>query len=422
MASFLNGFLDNVVSGALSPKGNLGDYAHASRMYVDDNMRLAPKSKFLFHVTFNINREATKSIPQLAEKHLTELGMLVKNVQLPAYQIQTDIKHQYNKKRAVHKRIDYSPVTIQFHDDNFGVTTAMWEAYYRYYFRDGNYSKVSPAGAPEPTIREYQSTKPSFSDEYAAGVSYSQKQYRYGMDNDVSVPFFSSIQIHQLSRKRYTTMTLINPIISGWQHDTMDNSVSDSVTNQMTLEYETVHYSRGPVNNGTPKGFGTDHYDKTSSPNSLSGGGASSLFGVGGVLAGGFGVIDDITSGKANFGTVLKAANTLSNAQGLSLGGLKGELIGQGLDAIGETTGIDVSGVSGLSFPKGAGGGNLKTLATAGAVVGAGKLANDYFSSGANFSSFAAGVRDNLLGADLGRQIGAAAAENQLTGPEFPEE
>jgi len=78
--------------------------------------------------------------------------------------------------------------------------------------------------------------------------------------------------------------------------------------------------------------------------------------------------------------------------------------------------------VSGLSFPKGAGGGNLKTLATAGAVVGAGKLANDYFSSGANFSSFAAGVRDNLLGSDLGRQIGAAAAENQLTGPEFPEE
>ena len=30
---------------------------------------------------------------------------------------------------------------------------------------------------------------------------------------------------------------------------------SDGVTNPMTLEYETVHYSRGPVNNGTPKGF-----------------------------------------------------------------------------------------------------------------------------------------------------------------------
>ena len=398
MASFLNGFLDNVVSGALNPKGNLGDFQHAARLYVDDNMRLAPKPKFLFHVTFNINREATKSIPQLAEKHLTELGMLVKNVQLPSYQIQTDVRHQYNKKRVVHKRIDYTPVTIQFHDDNFGVTTAMWEAYYRYYFRDGNYSKVSPAGAPEPTIREYQSTKPSFSDEYSTGVTFSKKQYRYGMDNDVSVPFFSSIQIHQLSRKRYTTMTLINPIISAWQHDTMDNSVSDPVSNQMTLEYETVHYSRGPVNNGTPKGFGTEHYDKTPSPNSLSGGGASSLLGVGGVLAGGFGVLDDITSGKANFGTVLKAANTITNAGGLSLGGIKGELIGQGLNAIGETAGIDVSGVAGVAFPKGGGGGSLATLASAAAVVGVGKA-----------------IAGNNPGGGI--TSAAAAASNALSGP-----
>ena len=30
--SFLNGFLDNVVSGALSPKGNLGDYAHGEEL------------------------------------------------------------------------------------------------------------------------------------------------------------------------------------------------------------------------------------------------------------------------------------------------------------------------------------------------------------------------------------------------------
>jgi len=358
MANFLNGFLDNVASGALNPKGNLGDFQHAARLYVDDNMRLAPKPKFLFHVSFSINPEASKTIPQLAQKHQNEIGMLVKNVQLPAFQIQTDVKHQYNKKKVVQKRIDYSPITVQFHDDNYGVTTAMWEAYYRYYYRDGNYASVSPAGAPDMVLPQY-----------AANYTFSEKQYRYGMDNDVSVPFFSSIQISQMSRKRYTTMTLVNPIISAWQHDTMDNSVSDPVTNQMTLEYETVHYSRGPVNGSTPKGFGQEHYDKTPSPNSLAGGGASSLLGVGGVLAGGFGVLDDITSGKANFGTVLKAANTVKNAGGLSLGGVKGELIGAGLDAIGQTAGIDVSGVAGVAFPKG-GGGSLATIASAAALVG----------------------------------------------------
>lgn len=373
MASFLNGFLDNVASGALNPKGNLGDFQHAARLYVDDNMRLAPKPKFLFHVSFNINREASKVIPQLAEKHLTELGMLVKNVQLPAYNIQTDVKHQYNKKRVVQKRIDYQPVTIQFHDDNYGVTTAMWEAYYRYYFRDGNYAAVGPAGGVQDTLREYANNKKSFTNEYATGITFSEKQYRYGMDNDISVPFFSSIQISQLSRKRYTTMTLVNPIISQWQHDTMDNSVSDPVTNQMTIEYETVHYSRGPINGSTPKGFGTEHYDKTPSPNSLAGGGAESLLGVGGVLAGGFGVLDDITSGKANFGTVLQAANTLKNAGGLSLNSVKGELIGAGLGAIGQASGVDVSGVAGVAFPKG-GSGGLGTIAAAAALVGGASL------------------------------------------------
>lgn len=403
MASFLNGFLDNVVSGALSPKGNLGDFQHAARLYVDDNMRLAPKSKFLYHVHFEINPEAAKIIPQLAQKHLNELGMLVRSVQLPAFQIQTDVKHQYNKKKVIHKRIDYSPITIEFHDDNYGVTTAMWEAYYRYYFRDGNYSAVGPAGGVETSsLKEYQNTG-NIGNEYANMMAFSKAQYRYGMDNDVTVPFFRSIQITQLSRKRYTTFTLINPQISGWQHDTMDNSASDTVRSQMTVEYETVHYSRGPIGNGSPKGFGEEHYDKTPSPNSLSGGGASSLLGVGGVLAGGFGVLDDISSGKANFGTVLAAANTIQNAGGLSLGGIKGELIGAGLDAIGQTAGIDVSGVAGVAFPKGGSGGGLSTIAAAAAVVGVGSAL-----SGAN------------PGGGVVSQVQEAA--NALTPDQLPEE
>ena len=37
MANFLKGFLDNVVSRALNPKGTLADYAHGARLYVDDS-------------------------------------------------------------------------------------------------------------------------------------------------------------------------------------------------------------------------------------------------------------------------------------------------------------------------------------------------------------------------------------------------
>ena len=388
--SFLNGFLDNVVSGALSPKGNLADYQHGARLYVDDSHRLSPKVKFLYHVTFNINAEAAAVIPQLREKHLNELNMLVKSVQLPAYNIQTDVKHQYNRKRVVQKRIDYQPVQIVMHDDNMGVTTAMWEAYYRYYYRDGNYSATKPAGAPESG-----SAIPEYNRGNVFGGN-NDKQYRYGFDNDSGAPFFDSITISQMARKNYTSFQLINPIISGWQHDTMDNSISDPVANTMTVEYETVHYSRGPIGNGGPKGFAEEHYDKTPSPNSLAGGGAASLLGIGGVAAGGLGVLDDITGGTANFGTVLKAANVLQNAGGLNAAGVKGELLGSVVSSIGKTAGIDVSGVAGVMTPNGgAGSGALKTLGIAAAVVAGGNLLANSGASGAVSSKIAGLVSAN---------------------------
>ena len=392
--SFLNGFLDNVVSGALNPKGNLADYQHGQRLYVDDSHRLSPKVKFLYHVSFNINSQAASIIPQLTAKHANELNMLVKSVQLPQYNIQTDVKHQYNRKRVVQKRIDYTPVTLTFHDDSFGVTTAMWEAYYRYYYRDGNYSAVQPDGSPDPTKKQFRTAT-----QFNRGSAFSETQYRYGFDNDSFEPFFNSIVIYQMSRKKYTAMTLVNPLISQWGHDTMDNSVSDPVANTMTLDYETVHYSRGAIGKGGPKGFGEEHYDKTPSPNSLMGGGASSLLGVGGVLAGGFGVLDDISGGNVSFGTVLKAANTIQNAGNLSKSGIGGELLGAGLDALGQTVGTNVSGVANTAFPRGGGGGGAGTAAVAALLVGGAKyLKSGGGSSGAELSLASSSSSNNPSG------------------------
>ena len=395
--SFLNGVLDNVFSGALNPKGNLADYQHGARLYVDDSHRLSPKVKFLYHVSFNINSQAASIIPQLTQKHNNELNMLVKNVQLPAFNVQTDVKHQYNRKRVIQKRIDYQPINVVFHDDSFGVTTALWEAYYRYYFRDGNYAAVQPDGSPDPTKKQFKNPT-----QFNRGTAFAERQYRYGFDNDSLEPFFNSIVIYQMSRKKYTAMTLVNPLIASWTHDTMDNSASDPVSNSMSVEYETVHYSRGAIGKGGPKGFAEEHYDKTPSPNSLLGGGSSSLLGLGGVLAGGFGVVDDITGGNVSFGTVLKAANTLQNAGSLSKSGIGGELLGEGISAIGRTTGIDVSGVSNVAFPTGGGGGSLTTIATAAALVGGSTLLKNAGSSGASTSS------------------SSTASSNSTNGPEAP--
>jgi len=376
MANKLNGFLDNLISGALSPKGNMADFAHAARLYVDDAHRLSPKHRFLYHVSFNLNPEAVAIIPQLKTQ---EINMLVKSVDLPKYQISTTLKHQYNKKRNLQTRLDYDPINIVFHDDNYGQTTAMWEAYYRYYFKDGNYASAD--GSRQPNTRN-----PA----YDRGNTYSNSErnkYRYGMDNDTYKNFFDSIQIYQMARHRYTCFTLVNPIISSWSHDTMANSDSQTVENQMQVQYETVWYARGPITEGSaPKMFGpaSGHYDSTPSPNSLAGGGAVNLFGQGGIVSGAAEVFGDITDGSAfsstsNFlGTVLKASSVVTNAKNLSSAGIRQEGFGILKDQIGKAAGIDVSGVANVAFPKSGGlGGSLNTVTAVAGVIGLGAVANE---------------------------------------------
>ena len=105
--NFLKGFSDGLPG--------LKDFQHASRLYLDDNFKLAPKNKFLFHVVFDIDNTLVSRPFTDGEK--LELNMLVKTCQLPKYNLNYEEKLQYNKKTFVATRIQYQPVNISFHDD-----------------------------------------------------------------------------------------------------------------------------------------------------------------------------------------------------------------------------------------------------------------------------------------------------------------
>ena len=330
MANLLKGFLDNVGKGALNPKGNLGDFAHGARLYVDDSFRLAPKQKFLYHCVFNLDPSVAKISDPPIKNHQRELNMLVKNVDLPKYSVDMVTVQQYNKKRNIQTKIVYDPVTIVFHDDNYGVTTALWETYYRYYYKDGNLGGKDTVGNPTTSTQRAYNRGSGYE-----GAKFNQTQF--GLDNNTPIAnFFTSIQIYQLARKTYTCYTLVNPLIQQWQHDTLNNQQSDVMSNQMVVQYEAVFYSRGRISaNGAPQGFGEEHYDKTPSPNSLLGGGSTSLLGDGGVLSGLFGAGDgphtyigsQLGAGKRGltFASIITTANRIKNAKRLSKEGLRQE-------------------------------------------------------------------------------------------------
>ena len=362
MASKFNAFFDNLSSGILGPKGNLADWQHASRLYTNDNQKLAPKNKYLYHVYFQMNGNVKSIVSQeLFEKHGREIGLLVKNADLPRYQAVVDTKNQYNRKKNIQTHIQYEPINITFHDDNYGITTALLEAYYRYYYRDAWYGADPGAYQKVPADKTY--------------LGQGRNQYKFGLDNNITVPFFNNIQISQLSRKSYTTFELVNPIITAWQHDSVDQSDgAGMMQNTITLQYEAVHYSRGSVEagaNGEPVGFGDpQHYDTTPSPNSLTGGGT---LGIAGIFGAGIDLYDYITKGTGRFSSPLEAgiaaANLFANVRDLSSEGLREAGYNVLLDAVGEQAGIDVSGVSRTFFPKNSGNGGARDLVVATAAV-----------------------------------------------------
>lgn len=338
MANILNGFLDNLVSGTLNPKGSMADFQHASRLYTDDAFRLAPKSKYLYHVVLEMSSAATKNLPQLDQRHKNEINLLVKSVDLPKVSINTVTKNMYNRKKNLQTHLEYDPVNITFHDDNLGITTLLMEAYYRYYYKDGSHYAD---GVSQP---------------YKSRNTYNGAQdhkYRYGLDNDVLYPFFNKITIYQMSRHQYTGFTLVNPLITGFQHDSLDQSdATGLMENQMTIAYESIFYSRGPTGEGSPRGFAQEHYDQSPSPLGINGGGTQSLFGQGGVAGGISSVLGDLAGGTFNLGTALTAFNTFKNAKTLTQGGLREEGFNILKGAIQDIGKQNNSGVKNFNFPK----------------------------------------------------------------------
>ncbi|NBP57077.1 hypothetical protein EBU71_11205 [bacterium] len=335
MASIIRAYGDQLVNALLRPKGQMGDWQHAARTFVDDYFRLAPKAKFLYHVYFNINSGAVL-LPQLTERHRTELGLLVRSVDLPRFTVKTQTLNQYNRKKVVQLTHDYGPMTFRFIDDRAHIVNMMWQSYYKYYYADPTTAEV-PGAYKRNAYRSY---------DYIKGP--------HGFDNNSTIPFFNEIILYQINKREYISYTLINPLISTFTHDQVSSSDQGSVPAecQMSIAFEAVKYDSGSVGTGKIKGFAQDHYDKTPSPLSVFGGGTSSILGAGGILDGAADTLNAFAN-KNYIDAAIGAINTFQNAKNINKAGLKQELTGLALGAV---TGAVVQGVNslrGTQFPIG---------------------------------------------------------------------
>ena len=304
--NFLKGFQDGLPG--------MKDYRHASRLYIDDNYKLMPKQKFLFHVVFNTDE--TLFVDGFNANERSQLNMLVKACDLPKYGMNMEEKIQYNKKMYAATRIQYDPVNITFHDDHADTVNAFWKKYYEYHIADS---------VSMNSDLQISATKDSLYDSIET-----KRTNKYGMDTPAArgKPFLKGIEIFVLHKKRFTSMTLVNPVIASFSHDNLDAADGAGImSNTMQVMYETVIYKAGIINRNNVPGFATVNYDNEPSPLSVLGRGTNSIFGPGGVVDGIGSVMRNIQSGNI-LGAILGAGNTYNNAKKIKKKDVKEELKG----------------------------------------------------------------------------------------------
>lgn len=323
------------VAGGFFGNDYLRDYTHASKTFKSGFYQNAPKFKFLFHVYFDINTNAFEQADTLK----SNFGILVKSAKLPAFTFDTHQMNQYNRKRIVQTKIKYDPVDITFHDDNNNLINSLWYRYYTYYYSDARNPKVVFSGArggkPATQSNAGGTEGPGTLADYNNRNQYddiigSNNNWGYIGETNIpsgpdtrKLPFFKNITIFGLSQHNFIAYTLINPIITRFGHDTYNYEEGSGImSNQMSLDYETVVYNQGSLDGETPDnivtGFGDRaNYDRKLSPIAQPGSN-SNILGSTGLVAGAGGAMKQLAGG--NFiGAVQTAGRIYNSAKNLNL-------------------------------------------------------------------------------------------------------
>lgn len=245
-----------------------------------------PRFPFEFYVSINLDKSGGNAAyvdSFLNGPELQQLLPLVKSIDMPSIKIETTTLNQYNRKRISQTAIKYDPVKMICHDVVDGKTLQFWEMYYRYYFADGNEpgknsavipdsqsggtysvdnptssvlsSTVGPSGASTSSFQNTVATNsPASSTNTNGNKSGIQNIISNTLDNHnfgFNLPevgnvrnLIKSIDIYQVHGGKFNQVTLVNPRISAFTHDTLNYAVGDKTLEMtFTFEYEYAYYT-----------------------------------------------------------------------------------------------------------------------------------------------------------------------------------
>jgi hypothetical protein len=296
MPSFSSLFTDLTSAGFFYEKSS----HHATYNFNQQSTALyrnQPRFPFEYYINVRLNKVGTASdyINQFFNPaSWQQIAPLVKTVEMPSFKIETTPLNQYNRKRLSQTKVAFEPVKIVFHDVCDGKTLKFWEMYYRYYFsdgiepnmnapvqsqaRNGTYSvesflqNITPAinpnlaGLPASITNLFQSNAVNGNNSPTDTIG--SKQDTENIVSDIltnhnfgfNLPqvanirnLIQGIDIFQVHAGRFNQVTLVNPRISAFTHDTLNYAAGDKTLElTFTFDYEYAYYVIQNMQLGNP--------------------------------------------------------------------------------------------------------------------------------------------------------------------------
>jgi hypothetical protein len=259
---------EGIFGGIFDQNVHLRDSRHAANAYGFNKADLSngtPRHKFEFFVKFNFNetdpavRSFVRAFLNRADQDI--ITQAVKNVTMPSMQIETEILNQYNKKRISQKRINYTPISMTFHDTVEGRMLRLWEMYYEYYFRDGVATEKLNLGNQTGTSSNFID---AFLDRFleafngVEGAPLDRAQYPNDLLTNTFVDNYGynikrvgnskylidNLEIYQVHGGKFSRTTIVHPRVSNFTHDTLDYEDGNGLVEmKFDFEHEGVVYN-----------------------------------------------------------------------------------------------------------------------------------------------------------------------------------
>jgi len=234
-----------------------------------------PRMKFQYTIAITLNhdwgnvRDVLSSAginarnPNIDERDFT---FRAQSIELPSYSYDVQTLNQYNRKRVVMTSIQYNPITLQCHDTVDSKIENLVRAYNLYYF--GNFEKrittyqldttpnKSDVGGDEdslpgepgnPTATGYGYKPPKLNvDKYFIKRIKIIREFGDGRPYKQPMTNVNLIQEGHDKDKHAGTfrddVSIINPMLTMVQHDTLSYSDSSPVLWSLNFTYEAIEY------------------------------------------------------------------------------------------------------------------------------------------------------------------------------------